>query len=202
MLTRMLALAALALAATAVQAAAPPALTVEYAADRRIETADATLEGSVFAAPGRERTELRMGAISTVLILRTDRRIGWMLMPAQKMYNELNFAQAAQQSGAVPDDQVELEEVGEEAVSGLQTTKYKFVTRDKGAGGYLWYSAEGIPVKMDVVSKSGRDKSRMTVTLENIRIGSQDPALFEVPSGYSALPGGKFFSLPGLGGRS
>jgi outer membrane lipoprotein-sorting protein len=202
MLIRRLTLAALAFVVTAVQAATPPALTVEYAADRRIETPDATIEGSVFAAPGRERTELRMGAISTVMILRTDRKVGWMLMPAQKMYNELSFAQAAQQSGAVPEDRMELEVVGEETVSGLQTTKYKFVTKDKDAGGYLWYSAEGIPVKMDVVSKSGRDKARMTVTLENIRIGSQDPVMFEVPPGYTALPGGKFFSLPGPGGRS
>jgi hypothetical protein len=138
---------------------------------------------------------MRIGAMSAVMILRTDRKLGWMLMPAQKMYQELDFRQAAQQAGAVDQEQVELEVVGSETVSGLATTKYKFVTKDRSSGGFLWYSAEGIPVKMDVLSKTGRDKSRMTVTLDDIRVGPQDRSTFEVPAGFNRLPGGGMFGM-------
>lgn len=194
MMTRLITLAALLFCAAA-SAATPPVLTVEYTASRRIESPDGVIDGRISAAPGMERSEMRIGAMSTVMILRTDRRVGFMLMPGQRMYQEIPFAQAAQQSGTVAQDQVELEAVGSESIAGLATTKYKFVAKDKSAGGFLWYSAEGIPVKMDVVSKEGRDKTRMTVTLEDIRIGAQDRAEFEVPTGFTRMPGGKLFGF-------
>ncbi len=60
-------------------AATPPPLSVEYSADRRIESADDTIEGRVLAAPGMERGELQMGGMSAVMILRTrsQARAGW-----------------------------------------------------------------------------------------------------------------------------
>lgn len=61
---------------------------------------------------------------------------------------------------------------------------------DRGsAGGFIWITAQGIPVKMDLLSKSGGSKSRITMTLRNINIGIQDAQLFEVPADYSAIPG-------------
>ena len=183
-------LACLSFASTSAMAATPPPLSVEYSADRRIESAGDTIEGRVLAAPGMERSELAMRGMSAVMILRTDRKVGWMVLPAQRMYQETSLAQATQQTGAVASDQVDLEAVGSETISGVATTKYKFVTTDRSSGGFLWYSAEGIPVKMDVLSKSGGDKSRTTVTLHNIQVGPQDRTAFEVPAGFTKLPGG------------
>jgi hypothetical protein len=57
-------------------------------------------------------------------------------------------------------------------------------------------------MKMDTVVKNGRDKSRMTITLRNLKIAAQDASLFEVPAGYNALPsfgGGGFGPLGGSG---
>jgi hypothetical protein len=191
--SRNLVLASLLAGATAAHAAMPPPLTVEYSADRRIETAERTIDGRVAAAPGMERSEMTMGGMSAVMILRTDRKLGWMLMPAQRMYQQMDFAQAAQQSAHVAADQVELETVGNETIAGLATTKYKFVSKDRSAGGFLWYSADGIAVKMDLLSKDGGDKSRTTVTLQNIQVGPQDRTAFEVPAGFARLPGGGMF---------
>lgn len=178
------------LAAQSALAAPPPALTVEYAADRLVETPSGDMQGRVNATPAMQRNETRMGDMASVMILRMDKKVGWMLMPAQKMYQQLDLDQAGQQAGAVSPEQTELELVGQETVSGQSTNKYKFVTKDKSSGGFLWYTASGIPVKMDVLSKNGGKSERMTVTLTNITIGTQDPALFEVPSGYAKLPGG------------
>lgn len=175
-----------------------PALTVSYSADRRIETDGAELLGRVHAAPGMERTETRIGDMSTVLILRMDRRQGWTLMPMQKMYQEVDIGKAGKQAGSVTPEQTELELVGEETISGQLASRYKFVTKDRSAGGFLWYTDTGIPVKMDLLSKSGGKSTRMTVTLENIRVETQDPALFEVPAGFNRMPVAGGF-LGGLG---
>jgi hypothetical protein len=182
--------------ASGATAAPPPALSTEYSANRRIESDQGVIEGSIAAAPGRERSEMRVGGMSTVMILRSDRGLGWMLMPAQKMYQELDFSRAAQQAGTVAQDQLDLEVVGKETISGLETTKYKFVSKDGSGGGFLWYTADGIALKMDVLSKTGRKNSRMTVTLEDVRVGTQDPAVFELPAGYKRLPGA---GIPGFG---
>lgn len=194
MFSKLIVLAA-ALASITATAAMPPVLTVEYSASRRIESRDGVIEGSIVAAPGMERSESRIGKVSTVMILRSDRQTGFMLMPAQRMYQELPVAQASLQSASVPQDLAEFEAEGTETIAGLLTTRYRFVAKDKSAGGFLWYTADGIPVKMDVVSKDGRDKSRMTITLDDIRIGAQDRAAFEVPAGYTRMPGGKLFGL-------
>ncbi|HKE94413.1 MAG TPA: DUF4412 domain-containing protein [Povalibacter sp.] len=183
------------------QAAGLPVPTVEYSADRIIESDAGTISGKVYAAKDRERTETNMGGMQSVMILRRDRQLGWMLMPMQKMYQQLDFAKAAQQSGAAPDDQVEITVVGSESVEGFAATKYKMLMKDGSAGGFIWITQEGIPVKMDMLSKSGRDKTRITMTLKNLTIGAQDPQLFELPADYAAMPafgfgGGK----PGMKG--
>lgn len=188
------------LAAQAAHAATPPVLTVEYAADRKIETPAGDMQGRVHATPGMERNETRVGDMTSVMILRMDRKLGWMLMPTQKMYQQLDLDQAGKQAGAVSPEQTELELVGRETVSGQDTNKYKFVAKDKSSGGFLWYTDSGIPVKMDALSKTGGKSERMTVTLENITIGTQDPALFEVPSGYTELRGGGLSGGALLGG--
>jgi hypothetical protein len=169
-------------------AATLPAPSVEYSADRIIESEAGAMHGKVYSAKDRERTEMQMQGMQTVMIIRRDKQLGWMLLPMQKMYQQMDFAQAQERSGAAPDDQVEITDVGSETIEGLASTKYRMLMKDGGAGGFIWITTEGIPVKMDMLSKSGRDKSRITVTLKNIQIGAQDPRLFELPDGYTAMP--------------
>jgi len=198
----LLSLAALAYAHQAA-AASLPAPTVEYSADRTIESDAGTFSGKVYSATDRERSETSMQGMQTVMILRRDKQLGWMLMPTQKMYQQLDFAKARQQSGAAPDSEVEITQVGIETVAGFEATKYKMLMRDGSAGGFIWITTEGIAVKMDMLSKAAGTKTRMTMTLSNVQIGAQDPQLFEVPEGYTSMPamGGLGFGKgKGLGG--
>jgi hypothetical protein len=103
-------------------------------------------------------------------------------------------------SGPPPD--VTISEVGKETLDGVETTKYKLVMKDGSAGGFMWFTKEGINMKMDLLQKQGRKKTRMTMTWTNLKIELQDPALFEIPSGYNKMPNmGKMFGMPGMGGR-
>jgi len=190
-----------AFAFTAAEAGSLPVPTVEYSADRVIETEKGTFGGRVYAALDKERIEMSMQGMETVTILRRDRGIAWMLMPAQRMYQELDFAQAAEQSGAQPSDEIDITEVGAETIEGQSATKYKMLMKDGSGGGFIWITADGIPVKMDLLGKSGRDKTRMTVTLKNLVTGPQDASLFELPDGYSGMPSFKAFGAPAGGLR-
>ena len=185
-----------AFAATA-NGAGLPVPTVEYSADRVMETEAGTFEGKVYAAKDKERSETSMQGMTSVMILRRDKQLGYMLMPAQKMYSQMDFQKAQQQSGAQPADQVEITEVGSDTIDGQATTKYKLIMKDGSAGGFMWFTKDGIMMKMDTVVKNGRNKSRMTITLKNVKIGAQDASLFEVPAGYNAMPS---FGGGGMGG--
>lgn len=182
-----------------------PVPSVEYSADRVMQTEVGTIEGKVYSAKGKERMETNMKGMTSVMILRADKKESYMLMPAQKMYMQMDFAKAQAQSGTQPADSgVEITEVGTETVEGQPTTKYKMIMKDKSAGGFMWITKDGIVMKMDGVMKSGNDKTRMTMTLKNLQIGSQDASLFEVPAGYTKLPsmgnmGGFGAMAPGAG---
>ena len=188
--------------ATTAQGAGLPAPTVEYSADRVMETEAGTFEGKVYAAKDKERSETSMQGMTSVMILRRDKQLGYMLMPAQKMYSQMDFQKAQQQSGAQPADQVEITEVGSDTIDGQATTKYKLIMKDGSAGGFMWFTKDGIMMKMDTVVKNGRNKSRMTITLKNVKIGAQDASLFEVPAGYNAMPSFGGGGMGGFGGAA
>ena len=165
-----------------------PAPTVEYSADRIMETSAGTFIGKVYATKDKERSETNTGGMQSVMILRRDKQLGWMIMPTHKMFQTLDFAKAQAQSGAAPDSQVEITEAGKETIEGFAATKYKMLMKDGTGGGFIWITEHGIPVKMDMLSKDGGAKSRMTITLKNLHIGPQDAKLFELPSGLTAMP--------------
>lgn len=186
-------------------AATLPVPTVEYSADRVMETDKGNFTGKVYAAGDKQRTEMNMGGMRSVMIIRKDKQLGYMLMPTQNMYRQLDIASAQKQAGQ-PQDLVDITEVGSETIEGHATTKYKMIMKDGSAGGFMWITKDGIPVKLDSIVKEGNKKTRFTMTLTNLQVGKVDPAVFEVPAGYSEMPGGNLFGggargmrLPGMG---
>jgi hypothetical protein len=169
-----------------------PVPKVEYSAERIVQSSAGTFSGKVYGTPDKERAETQMGGVGTLLITRRDKDVSWNVMPAQKMYMETDVRAAREQTAGMPAD-VTIAEVGPETIDGVATTKYKLLMKDGTAGGFMWFTAEGIMVKMDAVQKDGKDSSRITMTLKNLQVGPQDPQLFEVPSDYTKMPGGVAF---------
>ena len=72
-------------------------------------------------------------------------------------------------------------------MEGVNVTKYKTIatsTDGKKFGGSPG-TKEGIPLKVDLLYKQGEEKHRMTTELHNLKIGPQDPQLFELPADYT-----------------
>ena len=65
---------------------------------------------------------------------------------------------------------------------------YAYQNEGGAGGGFMWFTSEGIAVKMDLLSTEGRKKTRTIVTLKNLVVGPQDPQVFEVPADFNAMP--------------
>lgn len=176
-----------------------PVPTVEYSADRIVQSSAGTFTGKIYATPDKERADTQMTGVETVMITRRDKDVSWNVMPAQKMYMETDVRSAREHTAGMSAD-VTIAEVGPETVEGIATSKYKLLMKDGKAGGFMWFTAEGIMVKMDAVQKEGKESSRITMTLKNVQIGPQDPQLFEVPSDYTKMAGGMAFGGFSKGG--
>ncbi|MGH7273699.1 MAG: DUF4412 domain-containing protein, partial [Nitrospiria bacterium] len=136
-----------------------------------------------------------------VSIMRMDKGVMWILMPDEKMYMEMSMKQAQSQNPGVDLSKYNIErtEVGNEVIDGHEAIKYKVIMTSqdgKKLGGFQWVVNPGIQIKLDALSIDGVSKERIKMELRNLKIGKQDPALFEIPEGYSTMtiPG-----IPGLG---
>jgi uncharacterized protein DUF4412 len=195
-------------AATAAQLSRPQ---VEYSADSTMQTEDMTLEEKVYYTPTKERHEMQGASTNApagmAQIFRYDNKVMWQLMPSEKMYME--HAMAKRKADDVSQWDFEETEMGDETLNGVKVTKYKTIatsTDGKKFGGFSWRTKEGIAVKQDLLYKEGNEKKRMATELKNLKIGKQDPTLFEVPKDYTkfdmaGMMGGMGGMMGGPGAR-
>jgi hypothetical protein len=51
----------------------------------------------------------------------------------------------------------------------------------------MWSTDQGVVVKIDALAADGDTKERLKMDLTELKMGPQDPQLFEIPAGYSAM---------------
>jgi hypothetical protein len=180
----------------AAQAASPAPPQAEYSADSVLETAEVSMKGHVNYTPRRERREMVMGSggDKMIMITRHDKKVAWTLMPSEKMYMESSIAQAKTKDD-LSSYKIEQTVIGPDTVNGVSTTKSKIImTGAKGEkmGGFMWTTRDNIVVKMDAIAIDKKQKHRFKTELTNLKVGKQDPKLFEVPAGYEKM------NIPGM----
>jgi hypothetical protein len=172
---------------------------VSYSAWRNVETAEANMRMREYHAPGKMRFDMKAKGQEMAMILRIDTGESWMLMPRMKAYMQTSAAQVARHAGSGM-EVIEQTEMGKEVINGHRATKYKAIFRDpqgRKGGGYFWMTEEhGIPIRMDMIQKTGKGKQRIFMELTDLEVGPQPETLFDVPASYQALPG----SMGGMGG--
>ena len=138
------------------------------------------------------RIESEEGGQRSIIILRFDRKLSWVLLPSEQMYLEsaLDWGKDLVRAGQDPEAKVEREFLGREPVDRYHCLKYRVRVASQGQvhTGIYWSAEEldGFVVKML------DEKSNAVVIYENIVLGPPDASLFEVPSGYSKI------TVPGL----
>ena len=162
---------------------------VEYSADSTIQSEEGTIQQHVYVTPTKERKEMLTGeGDGGIQVFRYDTKVMWILMPSEKMYMEHSMTGGQKQRNDPSQWTYENTAMGEETLNGVRVTKYKTIatsTDGKKYGGFSWRTSEGINLKQDLLYKEGNDKKRMLTELTNVQIGRQDPALFEIPEGFT-----------------
>lgn len=166
-------------------------VTVEYSADSSMESGGISVASKVFHAANRERIEQETAGVSQTIILRTDKKLAWVLMPEMKMYMETGYDALGGQSYDPQGMDYTLSNEGSETVNGVKTQRYKMIAVGKDGKrfeGRLWLTTEGIMMKIDAESKGGKGSGvQVRMELRNLKIGGLDKTLFEVPAGYSKM---------------
>lgn len=164
--------------------------TVEYSALSTTETEEATFSGMIYHANNKERREMNADGEKMTIITRHDKKKSYMLMPEEKAYMEMAMGQSSDASD-LSGYEFEQTVVGPEEINGIKTTKSKIVakrTKDGSKfGGFWWTTKENIVVKMDMLSIDKDGKARMKMQLTDLKIGKQDPKLFDIPADYSPM---------------
>jgi hypothetical protein len=162
---------------------------VDYSAESYLETAEGVMKGRLYSTPGKERREYVESGEQMTMIMRNDKKAVWMMMPADKAYMEMKFPKEGRRDN-LSGYKIEQTTVGPETVNGIKTTKSKIIMtgpRGEKLGGFWWASKEGIIVKIDAIAVEKGSKSRFKLELKDLKVGRQDPALFEVPAGYAKM---------------
>lgn len=175
-----------------------PIPKAEYSAVRVMTGEEGTISQKVNVAGLKQRAEMEMEGMKMISIFRPDRNLVWMIMPGLNMYQEIDFKEAQKNRQFMPvepEQDAKITKIGPDTVDGVKTTKYHMVTNDKQTEGNIWLNGDDIPVRMEISDISSRGKSTVVMTLKDLKVGKQDPSLFEVPAGYSKMP-----AMPGMGG--
>lgn len=176
----------------------------EYSADSKMETEEGTIQQHVYVTPTKERKEMLTGeGDGGIMIFRFDTKRLWILMPSEKMYMEHSVAGGQGQRDDPSQWTYEDTGMGDEMLNGVKVTKYKTIatsTDGKKYGGFSWRTKEGINLKQDLLYKEGEEKKRVFIELSNLKIGRQDPALFEIPEGFTKFDMGGMMGMMGREG--
>lgn len=169
----------------------------EYSATMVSQSAGQTITTQIYIKPDKFRTDTKMAGTST--IVRRDLNKIWTMMPAQKIYMEMQGTTDTQTPSV--EDKVKGEmsrkKVGSETINGHPSTKYEITTKADGKTVqiYQWWATDiSFPVKTAAVDGS------WSMEYRDIQIGSQPDSLFEIPAGYKkmTLPGGMNMKIPGM----
>ncbi len=182
-----------------IAATLPRESRVEYSADSTMEAdGGMSMKSRIYHTPDKERTEMG-GAEGSVMIMRRDKNVMWQLFGNMYMESPLTESNAGGMDGF---EILEQSDVGEETVNGFKATKSKVIAvkKEDGSkfGGFFWTTREGIPMKMDLLSKKDDKKIRFATELTNVKIEKQDPALFEIPAGYTKNDMGAMMGQGGM----
>lgn len=154
---------------------------VNYSGTYNMITEKGTFPYSMYFQDGNKiRVEMKLPEGQSISIMRMDKQVIWILLPAQSMYMEQQLTQ----------DQVEkyqpgtnfmskAKKVGQEKVLGYNCDIYQYV-EGKTTSLSSIAVGKGILLKSKVTSPKGN----VTIEATAIKEGIQPASLFELPAGY------------------
>lgn len=170
---------------------------VGFSAERVLIVNGQRFEGKIWHMPGEQRHEQNFPGINPAFILRAASSIGELVLPQLHTVVEFALPPAISALGHLDLGHP----IGSAKIDGVETIEYELdqTFADGHARGSLWLSSDGIPIKcVGRFEANNGQVSTIAWYLHRVRIGKQDPTLFEVPRDYAKLPPEAAATLLGL----
>lgn len=174
--------------------AAGPIMQKNFSADLETTTPKGSFASKIISKDGKQRIEHNVKGREGITIVRSDKKVVWILMPDKKTYMEMPLDSRQRDISSQlhdPEIKTEKEFLGNETVDNHPTRKYHLtVTRDgkKEASGFLWEASDlnNFPVKHQ------NEEKTTTTVWKNIIFDAAADSLFEIPAGYTKM------EMPGM----
>lgn len=158
-----------------------------FSADQIHTIGSRSTTGKVYASDRGVRIETNQRGRQSISIVRLDRKVMWVLFPAEKAYMEMSdigsaISELSAEAAGVKTDR---EPMGSEQLGAYHCDKYRVQIAYEGKvyTHIEWDARElhGFPVKKQSVD------GNWSTEYQNIRPGPQDSSLFELPDGYRKM---------------
>ena len=168
--------------------------SADFSANIAMKNKLGSFTGKIFVAGDRARTERP----EAVTITRMDKNSLWILMPEKKQYMDHSLrTQNLIFTGSKVPGETGRELLGRETVDGKKAGKYRVTVKsgEKAEQVLAWIQeGTGLPLKTEAEDGS------WSASYGDIKTGKQDPALFELPAGYTQFSMGQH-APAGHGGK-
>ncbi|MBI5815715.1 MAG: DUF4412 domain-containing protein [Nitrospinae bacterium] len=172
-----------------------------FSADMVVEAEKHTSTMKFYIKADKQRMESSEHGASSIMIMRFDRKVMWMVDTANKSYMEMPVQMDHQNPVTTRGDanvKVEKKLEGTEKVDGHPTNKYfetYYRNGKKEGAAYIWEATDldNFPIKYQ------DEQKKATTTFKNIKLGDPADSLFDPPAGYQKMDMGGM--MGGMGGR-
>jgi len=152
-----------------------------------------TTTSKIYSSEKAIRTESVERGKQRITILRLDQKAVWVLDPEQKTYMDTGGigASGMEMANNAADAKRQRDLLGSEQVGPYHCDKYHVQITYEG---HVYNSIEWDAKELDGFPvKQADDKGSWYKEYQNVKLGPQDPALFEVPSDYRKIDLGALF---------
>lgn len=146
-----------------------------------------TSASKVYSTEKAVRIEKEERGKQSITIMRLDQKQVWILNPAQKTYIDMGGMGAAgtEMASDMAGAKVEREPLGSEQIGAYHCEKFRVKATYKGQ---TYTSIEWDAKELGgFLVKQADEKGTWSKEYQNVKLGPQDPSLFEIPSGYQKI---------------
>jgi hypothetical protein len=141
-------------------------------------------QGKLYVKGDKARIEAVTPMGPSVIILRLDKKVMWLLLPGPKGYVEMPIdKEAFAKALKIPAEGVSKKFLGHETLRGYDTEKYETtaIVGGRAVKGLMWIAPKlEIPIRIESADESFSQDY-------DIKEGGVDDALFEMPAGYQKM---------------
>ena len=161
---------------------AQEAAPVQYSADEVTGSGKNLRTSKVYVWDDKMRTEVTMGPLQVVTIVRLDEKIVYVMLPVQKLFVEKPLVEEDGLLARVSDKNTKRELVGTETVQAQPCDKYKVAVKDRVF--YFWVN-KSTQTPVQILSTDNLTR----IEWKNVQVGPQPADLFKPPMDYQKFTG-------------